>query len=90
MTDAFELGIQSGNFGAGTQVNAFVPFSEDSNFTLTKQWKEVSVAIAELAQTSGDGRSLDLTNVTSVLAVRGQQGKVSGTIEIRNVRWVRP
>ena len=70
--------------------SAFVSFSEDSNFTLTNQWKEVSISIEELAQASAGGRSLDLTNVTSVLAARGQQGKVSGTIEIRNVRWVRP
>ena len=45
--------------------------------------------IAELSQLAGDEQPLDLANITSVLAVRGNNGTVSGNIEIRNIRWVK-
>lgn len=89
MTDPFEVGIQSGSFGAGTQVNAFVPFAAGSARSLTIDWTQHVISIAELSRLAGDQRPLDLTNITSVLAVRGNHGTVSGNIEIRNIRWVK-
>jgi hypothetical protein len=89
MTDPFEVGIQSGSFGAGTQVNAFVPFAAGSSRTLTSDWTQQAITIAQLSQLAGDKQPLDLANITSVLAVRGNNGTVSGNIEIRNIRWVK-
>jgi hypothetical protein len=89
MTDPFEVGIQSGSFGAGTQVNAFVPFAAGSSRTLTSDWTHQAITIAQLSQLAGDKQPLDLANITSVLAVRGNNGTVSGNIEIRNIRWVK-
>ena len=89
MTDPFEVGIQSGSFGAGTQVNAFVPFAAGSSRSLTSDWTQQAMTIAELSQLAGDKQPLDLANITSVLAVRGNNGTVVGNIEIRNIRWVK-
>ncbi len=79
---AFELGFQTGTFAAGNQTNNFVTFGPEGAKTVTEAWASYSIPIDALR------RGADLTDVTSVLFLRGAQG-ILYEVEVRNIWFER-
>ena len=89
LSTPFELGVQSGNFGAGTQVNAKVTFNIKDGISLTDQWVAHRIPMSDLTKSIDGSRPLDLSNITSLLFVRGTDGVSSQPIALRNIYFSR-
>lgn len=83
---SFELGIQTGQFSAGTQVNYFVKFGAEEKRKVSDDWVPFSIPIRELVE-GVEGETLDLSNVTALLYLRGENAPRSEVIQIRNVSF---
>ncbi|MCB2154808.1 exo-beta-1,3-glucanase [bacterium] len=80
---SFNLGFQTGNYGAGTQVNNFVRFQPEGEYALTNEWKAYTLPIAEL----NDGANLK--DITSAIAFMGEKENSHGTFAVRNITYSR-
>jgi len=78
----FALGFQTGLWAKNTQTDNFITLN-DSAFRLSDKWQSYSVPLASL---TGDG---DLTDVTSLLYLRGDKRADSKPIQIRRVFYTR-
>lgn len=85
----FEVGIQSGIFGAGTQVNGGVAFNSDETRRLTDQWVPHSISLADLTKPQPGSKAVDLADVRSFLFLRGSNAPSHDRIEVRNVYFTR-
>ncbi len=75
----FKIGFQTGLFTAGTQANNEVTFGPDEDYQLAAEWTSHSIPVSELDQ------GADLTDVTSILHLRGERSVDGKGIDIRNV-----
>lgn len=75
----FNIGFQSGSFGAGTQVNNFVTFSSSSIYKLDQEWQSYSISIEDL------DKGADFENVNSLLHLRGVSDLDGKSIRIKNI-----
>lgn len=78
----FALGFQTGLWAKNTQTDNFITLN-DSETLLSDGWQSYSVPLESL---SGDG---DLTDVTSLLYLRGDKRADSEAIQIRRVYYTR-
>jgi exo-beta-1,3-glucanase (GH17 family) len=77
----FHIGFQTGLFSEGSQVNNQVTFGPGSSYTLTNDWKSFTIPISNL------DKGADLTNVMSLLYLRGEANFDGGSIEIKNLSY---
>ncbi|MDG2012407.1 MAG: glycosyl hydrolase family 17 protein [Pirellulaceae bacterium] len=77
----FQIGFQTGLYTAGNQTNNGVTFQPGGKYQLSETWKSYVVPLADMDQ------SANLTDVTSLLFVRGSNGMSDAKIEIRNVYY---
>ena len=75
----FQVGFQSGNYVAGNQVNNFVTFGSESDYSLTSEWTTYAFPIATL------DKGAELEDVTSAFYIYGPAGGDGKKIEIRNI-----
>ncbi len=86
-TTPFNVGIQSGTFAAGTQVNNFVSFGSDKDFQLSQEWKSYSIPLADLEKENG--KVADYSDITSLLFVKGTRDVPDKSIELRRLHYTR-
>jgi exo-beta-1,3-glucanase (GH17 family) len=75
----FQIGFQTGTFNEGDQTNNFILFGPEQKFKLTADWQSFSIPVEEL------NHNADLSDVTSLLYMRGDEGSDGGTINLRNI-----
>jgi hypothetical protein len=76
---AFNIGFQSGSFGAGTQTNNFVTFSPTGKYTLAPEWKSYAIPVSEM------DKGANFSDITSLIHFRGA-GELDGkSIQIKNI-----
>ncbi len=76
---AFEIGFQTGQFAAGTQVNNAVSFGTDAPHQLSEEWKTYAIPLATL------NRGANLADVTGIVFLKGERGQDGKRIELRNM-----
>jgi exo-beta-1,3-glucanase (GH17 family) len=80
-TASFDLGLQTGVYANGTQVNNSVRFGAALKYKLESDWKSYHIPISEL------NKGADLANVTGVFYALGNSGCDGKTIELRNIYY---
>ena len=75
----FNIGFQTGEYAAGTQVNNFAAFGMNAGNILSEQWVSYSFPLTEL------NRGADLTDVTSVLYLWSDVRAEQKRVDIRNI-----
>ena len=78
-TKPFDIGFQTGVYAANTQASYAIRFNDKTPFNLSPEWLSHSVLISDM------GEEIDLTDVTTLLYLRGLDGNGEGQIELRNV-----
>ena len=78
---SFQIGFQTGSFAQGTQTNNKVTFNPEGDYSIASEWKSYSVPIDELDE------SADLSNVTSLLFLRGDKDFDGKDIYIKNIYY---
>ncbi len=78
---SFQIGFQTGSFAQGTQTNNKVTFNPEGDYSMASEWKSYSVPIDELDE------SADLSNVTSLLFLRGDKDFDGKDIYIKNIYY---
>ena len=78
---SFQIGFQTGSFAQGTQTNNKVTFNPEGDYSIASEWKSYSVPIDELDE------SADLSNVTSLLFLRGDKDFDGKYIYIKNIYY---
>ncbi len=79
----FDIGFQTGVYAHKTQTNNFVTFKSGGKYQLSGEWTTHSIPMAEL------NRGAKLSDVTSLLYLKGEKRADSKSIEIRNVYYSR-
>ncbi|MBT5293977.1 MAG: exo-beta-1,3-glucanase [Cellvibrionales bacterium] len=75
----FNIGYQTGNYLAGTQVNNFVSFGPKVKNPLQEEWKTYKVGISKI------DKGADLTDVTGILFLHGISPKEKTNVYVRNI-----
>lgn len=77
----FTIGFQTGQFLDGTQTNNFVTFGVDQEYQISPEWTEYSIPLEDIV------KGADLTDVTSLIYLRGDAQQDGKTISLRNVSY---
>ena len=78
---SFNIGFQTGNFAKGNQVNNFVSFGPNKEYTLSDNWRTFKIAVPELNQ------GANLEDATGPLFLRGEKVNDGKHIYIRNIYY---
>lgn len=78
---SFQIGFQTGSFAQGTQTNNKVTFNSEGDNSMASEWKSYSIPIDELDE------SANLSNVTSLLFLRGDKDFDGKEIYIKNIYY---
>ncbi|MCF8370042.1 MAG: hypothetical protein K9H64_00370 [Bacteroidales bacterium] len=79
----FSLGFQTGLWNKGNQVNNFVTFSPGKSFAVNEEWTNYSIPVSIL------NKGADLTDVTSLLFLRGESSLGGKKIFIKDIYYSR-
>ena len=77
----FNIGFQTGNFLKGTQVDGYIGFGGKSPLKLKKEWSSYKLPIALVNK----NKRADLSNVTSLLFLKGDSPKEQQKIFLKNI-----
>lgn len=78
---SFQIGFQTGSFAQGTQTNNKVTFNSEGDNSMASEWKSYSIPIDQLDE------SANLSNVTSLLFLRGDKDFDGKEIYIKNIYY---
>lgn len=78
---SFDLGIQTGSYTLGDQVNHFIPFNTPQGYALSSNWTTYSIPINSIIKQG------ELSNVTSLLFLRGIEDFDGKEVYIRNLYY---
>lgn len=78
---SFQIGFQTGSFAQGTQTNNQVNFNPEGSYSITNEWKSLSIPLADLDQ------GANLSDVTALLFFRGDKDFDGKDIYIKNIYY---